>query len=219
VNAKAPDDVERIGRFEWERAVLRIAMPTTTKLVALALAVYANRDGSNAHPGEARLARELSLSERAIRKHLANLRDDLRLIVRESRGGSRGGYADTYRLGIPNDLDQSLLIPDPSLHRNPGSGEKTPETSELRNDGAGEGASESTQLRNDGAELRNAGDGSPAPWDLNSGTHVPPTSTTKLHTNTTSPSGASSAAAARCARGVIVAVDGSCCSEHVEAVA
>src|SRR5436190_23102192 len=113
MSASAPDDVERIGRFEWERAVLRLAMPTTTKLVALTLAIYGSRDGSGIHPGEARLARELGLSERSVRGHLRTLRD-LRLIVRESHGGSRSGLADTYRLGLPNDLDPALIIADPS---------------------------------------------------------------------------------------------------------
>jgi len=188
------DNVERIGRFEWERAVLRIAMPTTTKLVGLALATYGNRDGSNAHPGEARLARELGLSQRAVRKHLALLRDDLRLIVKISHGGSRSGHADTYRLGLPNDLDPALLIDDPALQpRNPGAGVST----EHRNDGAGVTGNEDSlsahfrtesdrneaELRNVETEHRNVGALTPEPERHNSGTVVPPTIPTTLSTN------------------------------------
>jgi hypothetical protein len=48
-------------RFQWERVVRDCTLPPTTKLVALMLATYASGDGTHAHPGQDRLARECGL--------------------------------------------------------------------------------------------------------------------------------------------------------------
>lgn len=209
MSAGAPDDVERIGRFEWERAVLRLAMPTTTKLVALTLAIYGNRDGSGIHPGEARLARELGLSQRSVRGHLWTLRERLRLIVRESHGGSRSGLADTYRLGLPNDLDPALVIADPALHRKPTAGV----SEEPRNVASGDPWANDTELRQSSAEPRKVGAGTPEAQDPITGTVLPPTkASTKLDTTPETSSGVSDAA--RCDNGVPIAADGFCCPRH-----
>jgi hypothetical protein len=68
----------------WLRAVRRTKMPLAGKGVALALVTYANKDGTNAHPGEARLAADCGINEQSVRRHLAALRD-VGLIVRTFR--------------------------------------------------------------------------------------------------------------------------------------
>lgn len=92
-----------LDRFDWERLVREIGMPPMTKLVALTLATYANGDGTRAHPGETKLAAAVGIKERAVRNHIAILRD-LGLIKRVSRGGSRLRLADVYELHVPDDL-------------------------------------------------------------------------------------------------------------------
>lgn len=108
------------GRFEWERAVRVLVLPSTTKLVALMLATYATaKDGANIRPGEDRLAADCALSTRAVRTHLAALRD-LGLIERTTRGSANQHRraADTYALRIPDDLLEKVEI----LHDYPGLG-------------------------------------------------------------------------------------------------
>ncbi len=55
-----------VKRFEWERLVRRIAMPRTTKLVAMTLASFANQDGSNVRPGRERIANACGVTPRTI---------------------------------------------------------------------------------------------------------------------------------------------------------
>lgn len=109
------------GRYEWERIVRRCELPSTTKLVAMMAASYANTDGSRIFPGTARLAAVCSLSERAVRAALGNLRD-VGLLVRDVKGGMRGtkAYADVYHLAIPADLLErvAMLGPDEEAHPN-----------------------------------------------------------------------------------------------------
>jgi hypothetical protein len=112
-------DLQPLGRFAWERVVKRCKMPRSTKLVAFTLATFADRDGSNVRPGEEQLAADLDgMSERQVRRHMARLRDDYRLIERVSRGGSRSRFPDVYRLVLPDDLaDRLEFNEDPELRR------------------------------------------------------------------------------------------------------
>lgn len=115
VNSAA--EVEPLGRFDWERLLSACTLPRTTKLVGLLLAMYANADGSNAHPGRRRLAAWSQMTERAIEQHLTTLRN-LGLIERIEKGHGNRFYrrADCYRLTVPVDLhDRVTLIPDPAL--------------------------------------------------------------------------------------------------------
>jgi hypothetical protein len=86
----------------WLRAVRRTKMPLARKGLALALATYANKDGTNAHPGEARLAADCGINEQSVRRHLAALRD-AGLIVRTFRASTTGkrNMADSYDLTVP----------------------------------------------------------------------------------------------------------------------
>jgi hypothetical protein len=97
-------------RFEWERAILALALPSTTKLVALALAVYADaKTGEHAHPGEDRLAVDCGLADRVVRRHLFTLRH-LRLVDRtwKGRANQYRRMADEYALAIPSDVVEHL---------------------------------------------------------------------------------------------------------------
>lgn len=99
-------------RFQWERALLRLDLPGTTKLVALALATYADGEtGEDIHPGEDRLAADCGLSDRVIRRHLATLRT-AGLIERTARGVSNQyrRAADEYALRLPDDLTERVAL-------------------------------------------------------------------------------------------------------------
>lgn len=117
-SVKSPrPDLSPIGRFEWERALLGWDLPPSTKLVALAMATRANQDGTSIRPAQAQVARDTGLGVRAVRKHLAVLRDELCVFERTHRGSSTGraNYADVYRLVVPDDLfDRLHLVPAPT---------------------------------------------------------------------------------------------------------
>jgi hypothetical protein len=92
-----------VRKFHWQRALAKTDIrPVGRKLVAWTLAHHASADGTNAHPGVARLAVECGISERAVMGHLAALRD-AGLIVRTSLASTKGrkGMADCYDLTRP----------------------------------------------------------------------------------------------------------------------
>lgn len=101
-----PDDLEPIGRFEWEQSLRMLAVPWPTKSFGLLLATYADKNGTNIHPGEDHLARVTGLTVRSVRMHLAALRETYCLLERTDRGsaGGRRAVADDYRLVMPNDV-------------------------------------------------------------------------------------------------------------------
>jgi hypothetical protein len=98
---------------EWTDILARIRFGTVAaagknysaariKLVAHRLATYADSDGSRVRPGIARLALDLEIDYRTARDTLALLR---RLgLIHLSRGSTRRGHADEYRLTLPLDL-------------------------------------------------------------------------------------------------------------------
>jgi hypothetical protein len=86
------------GRFQWERELRDDPdLLPSTKLVALVLATYANRDGSHVRPGRARLAAATGLSERSVSDHLGALHVAgwIHAVV---AGGSRNQTTSEYRL-------------------------------------------------------------------------------------------------------------------------
>lgn len=109
-----PDELEPIGRFEWEQSLRMLAVPWPTKSLGLLLATYADKNGTNIHPGEEHLARVTGLTVRSVRMHLAALRERYYLLERTDRGsaGGRRAVADDYRLVMPNDVMTRIgLIP------------------------------------------------------------------------------------------------------------
>lgn len=103
------------GRYDWERLIRRVRLGAPAKAVALAMATYADADGSRVRPGVARLAAVTELSERSVYSALKKLRA-LGLVDCLSRGGHRGEgrEASVYRLTIPVDLIDRVELLDPS---------------------------------------------------------------------------------------------------------
>jgi hypothetical protein len=88
-----------MGRFDWERIIARSELPLITKTIAVFLAMHANPDGSNVHPGEDRLADITDKTPRYIRDQIAALRD-AGLIERVQHGKVSERY-DRYQLTTP----------------------------------------------------------------------------------------------------------------------
>lgn len=135
-----------IDRFEWEKCVRLVKMPTTTKLVALALATYGNRQGSNIHPGNKRLATELGVSPRTIERAVDWLRSH-GLLEQTFKGRSAGrkGLANAYRLAVAEDLPDRVdfaVSPDTT---DGSSGPATPDT--------GDGSSAESPDTDDGTSV------------------------------------------------------------------
>lgn len=87
-------------------------MAQSTKLLAFALATYADMNGSRVRPGVGRLSRVAGVTDRTVKRALATLRE-LGLIERVKQGNRWAGHADEYRLTIPtNLLDLPMLDPD-----------------------------------------------------------------------------------------------------------
>lgn len=112
-------DVVTVGRFAWERALRgRHGLRGQGLAVALALATYASRDGSDIFPGEARLAHDVGVSVRTVRRHLTHL-VAVGLLLRFSHGGGRrsrrgpgrGRPFAEYRLSLPSELADDLNAP------------------------------------------------------------------------------------------------------------
>jgi hypothetical protein len=99
-------------RFEWERIVRRVQMPGTTKLLALVLATYADKDGTRVRPGVERLALVMCCNEKTVDRAFKTLRH-LGLVKLTKRGNRHAKEADEYRLTIPSTLlSQPMLNPE-----------------------------------------------------------------------------------------------------------
>jgi biotin operon repressor len=88
-------------------------LPAHLKLTLLALADHAEDDGTGIFVGQARLARKTGASERAVRGHIAELRE-LGLIEKVGRVGSRG--SDKHRVvveSLPTSEQIALMFPGP----------------------------------------------------------------------------------------------------------
>ena len=93
------------GRFEWEKAIRKLPLKSSRKVVAYALATWADAEtGGNAHPGEENLAEATGLTTRSVRDALGALRG-MGLLFRESRGSTQGlrRLADVYILSLHNE--------------------------------------------------------------------------------------------------------------------
>lgn len=111
-----PDALDTAAsRYEWERLIRRVRLGHPAKAVALAMATYADPDGSRVRPGVARLAAVTELSERSVYSALKKLRS-LGLVDCLSRGGHRGEgkEASVYQLAIPVDLMERVELLDPN---------------------------------------------------------------------------------------------------------
>ncbi|MFD4294156.1 helix-turn-helix domain-containing protein [Rhodococcus sp. NPDC058532] len=106
------DAPQPCDRFDWERVVRRVSMPTGAKFVALTLATYADGDGTRIRPSNARLANVIEKSERTVERSMAWLRS-AGFIAVTSRKNRFAGQANEYRLTLPADVLE-LMVLDPS---------------------------------------------------------------------------------------------------------
>ncbi|GAB3437382.1 hypothetical protein [Actinophytocola sediminis] len=113
-----------MGKFEWERLILRIAMPDLHQRLSLILAVFADADGTRVRPGNEILASVTRKTTRTVIRALNDLRE-WQLIAPVSRGGGRGGKGRTteYRLTCPTDLLERFELLTPNLRPAPKSGD------------------------------------------------------------------------------------------------
>lgn len=84
--------------FTWRSAIAESALPPTSKLVAFALSLHMNERGESCFPSQPTLARETSLSERAVREHLLSLNQQ-GWIARTKRRGKSDLYVTTTPAG------------------------------------------------------------------------------------------------------------------------
>lgn len=90
-------------RFEWERIVRSLRIPSSVKFLAFAMSTYAERDGTRVRPGVERLALVMCVSEKTVKRGMSELRE-LGLIERVKQGNRHAGRADEYRLTSPVDM-------------------------------------------------------------------------------------------------------------------
>lgn len=96
------DEPKPVGRFDWERLVMRAEMPTHLKALALVIAAHANNNGTGVRVGRKLLANILDTSERTAEVN-RNTLVALGWLTLVKRGGGRGGEGRTnlYRLTDP----------------------------------------------------------------------------------------------------------------------
>lgn len=111
----APDGLNRIDRFDWERVVHRLMVRDELRLFGLALSYFADQFGEDIYPGVALLG-EMNrdrrtgdpMSPATVRRRLDVFRVDLRLIELMAKGGN--GKASVYRLVVPDDLTERAIL-------------------------------------------------------------------------------------------------------------
>ncbi|GAA2018662.1 hypothetical protein GCM10009839_13570 [Catenulispora yoronensis] len=181
-----------IGTFDWQHKVAKADLPLTTKAVAMFLAHFANADGSRVHPGEKKLAKILDLTERAVRSHLAKLRE-IGLIERVEHGQ----WADVYQLTLPGgavdtvpmrmDKNWQMLKPAVPKRRRAATGTPDPVDEHVNDvvdravDNAGDRKPGSGSEDSGAQGHRKPGAAVPETGSASTGTPVPPTNPTNPH--------------------------------------
>lgn len=90
--------------FFWRTAITSSDLPSTTRLVLLALSLYMNNEGQNAYPSQKRLAADCGLSDRSVRDQLARAESAGYLVKRKLKHPGSEHVFTTY---VP-------LVPEPS---------------------------------------------------------------------------------------------------------
>lgn len=107
------------GRFDWERIVRRVSpdvLPWEVKGFAFLLPSWGDLDGSRIRPGMAMMRAVTGKSESTLRRWMRLLHKDLGLLMLTRRGGGKGGTGKTaeYRLALPTDLLERVVLLDPT---------------------------------------------------------------------------------------------------------
>jgi hypothetical protein len=96
---------EKIAYFRNLKGPNAQKMKATSYHVLMMLYDYSRGDGTNAHPGVERLARDCGVDQRSVNRALTELKKNKIIGVQQEGGGS--GHATVYRLLIP---DQSAGV-------------------------------------------------------------------------------------------------------------
>jgi hypothetical protein len=98
-NGKSPST--KLSPYEWQRAILASGLPSTTKLVLMALSTHLNKETGLAFPSIRVLMKEASLGSEAVVKHIgdAKKQDGSRLATMGIK--IRGGRGNPTRRGYP----------------------------------------------------------------------------------------------------------------------
>jgi hypothetical protein len=107
--------VSPVERAKWSRAIRGQITELRDVAVARTLADYGNRDGTNCHPGIARLADDLCCSHRTVIRSLAELTRQGYLHLAR-RGSRKAGEADTYNLALPAPIADQFNTWDRDTH-------------------------------------------------------------------------------------------------------
>lgn len=106
------DGQQSVDRFDWERIVRRVQMPSGVKYLALMLATFSDIDGSRIHPGVEHLGRAMEVSNRTVIRNMSWLREN-GFVTRSKKGNRYQSLADEYQLTVPPDvLDRLDLDPE-----------------------------------------------------------------------------------------------------------
>lgn len=115
MHSDSPDRLPA-GRFTWERELRSTSLPPRARLVGLALASYANSNGSSIRPGVEQLVKASGLSRRTVIRAMTELVAS-RYLEQVSRGRAYGrgggGFASQYQLTLPTEalLPQNNVPP------------------------------------------------------------------------------------------------------------
>ena len=103
-----------VNKYAWAKACARADTSVTAKAVGLCLLNYSTARGTNAHPGHARIAQELRVSEKTVSRGIAALIDaGLIRQIGEGRQASRRNWASVYRLTMPPQIDETETLDEP----------------------------------------------------------------------------------------------------------
>lgn len=89
-----------LGRFDWERMVRHSGLHRSVKGTALALATFADADGSRVMPGADALARACSAGSATVRRHLKVLREGGFVVLVRKGNVNSSQKADVYQLSF-----------------------------------------------------------------------------------------------------------------------
>lgn len=164
-----------VSRWEWEKLILRLELPTAAKVVALAAATYGNADGSRVAPSVPRLAVEMGWSDKHVQNQLSKLRGlGLLEVTRRHSPGRPTQYQLTYpaagvgSLAMRTDVDGYPVMIGPRKAKRGGRKPKSTGTpvpvSEPVNENSSSGETPSNQ---------NPSSGETASADTHTGTPVP----------------------------------------------
>jgi hypothetical protein len=97
--------------WSWQQAILQSELQSTTKLVLLALSTYMNAHGDNCFPSHTTIAKDASLSTRAVITHI-QLAVDAGFLVKEKRNlvGAKWD-SNEYHASLPSE-NKPILTPD-----------------------------------------------------------------------------------------------------------